>query len=262
MDTVTKRGALAVHFHILGPVEARVDGVALPLGGTKPRTVLAALLLARGQVVRDSRLSHLLWRDQPPVTANAQIYTYISRLRKIAENHVFITRHGQGYALTLGHACFDHQDFEQLARRGREELAAGRFDQASSHLRAALALWHGPALTDVTEYLLDEELGGLEEGRVAALEGRIDADLALDRHESVVAELVRLVGQYPLRERFRAQLMTALHRCGRQAEALAVYHEGRKLLADELGVDPDERLRATYHSILAGRSHTPTLIRA
>lgn len=242
-----------MEFRILGPVEVRAGEESLPLGGAKQRTVLAVLLLAKGQVVRDSRLSHLLWRDTPPTTASAQIYTYISRLRKMLTDDVTIVRHRQGYALTIGQATFDYDDFRRLSELGRAELAEGRYREASGHLSRALDLWNGPALTDVTDYLLDEELAGLEEIRMATLESRIETDLALGRYAELVSELLKLVGQYPLRESFRAHLMFALHRCGRQADALSVYHEGRRMLADELGVDPDVALRETYQGILTGR---------
>jgi DNA-binding SARP family transcriptional activator len=240
-------------FRILGPVEARHGNVRVALSGSKVHTVLAALLLARGRVVPDSRLSSLLWGWDPPATANAQIYTYISRLRKHLGDEVEIVRQQPGYRFVANESRTDLHRFEVLAKEGREALRRERFEEAGELLRQALDLWHGPALANVTEHLQDIELPSLEEARTRALEDRFDADLALGRHEQITGELTALVARLPTHERLRAQLMTALYRCGRQADALHAYHEGRKVLAEQLGVDPGTALDLTYQAVLGGR---------
>lgn len=241
-------------FCLLGPVEARRDNVKIPLPGSKINTVLAALLLARGRMVSDTRLSSLLWGWSPPPTMNAQIYTYISRLRRKLSPDVDIVRLQPGYVLHAHLSSVDVLQFELLDRLGREAFRQGNYEAASHLLSEALELWRGPALANVTEFLSEEESPRLEEMRMTALEFRIEADIALRKHEQVATELYGLVARFPLREKPRAQLMFALYQCGRQAEALDVYHTGRKILADELGIDPGPDLRAIYQAILGDPS--------
>ncbi|MFF4011846.1 BTAD domain-containing putative transcriptional regulator [Streptomyces sp. NPDC001717] len=235
---------------LLGPVEATREGVRIALSGTKMPTVLAALLLARGRVVPDSRLSALLWGTDPPATMNAQIHTYVSRLRGLLGPEVTLERRSPGYALRTGDSRVDIVEYERLDRLGRQALQEHRHQEAEALLRGALELWQGPLLVNVTEFLADQEVPQWEEWRAATLENRIEADLALGRHQQTVAELTRLVAEFPLRERMRAQLMTALYRCGRQADALRVFQEGRSVLADELGVEPGSGLRAAHQALL------------
>ncbi|MFE6872241.1 BTAD domain-containing putative transcriptional regulator [Kitasatospora sp. NPDC057692] len=241
-----------MEFRLLGPVEARKGGLRVPLSGTKMHTVLAVLLLARGRVVSDVRLSELLWGWDPPSTWNAQIYTYISRLRKLLGPGADLVRRQPGYQLVAEGARVDLLEFGQLERLGRRALEERRFTQAAETLGKALDLWQGPALANCTPHLAEAELPRLEEARMTVLEHRIEADLALGRHGLLVSELTRLVAEFPVRERLRAQLMAALYRCGRQADALHVYHEGREVLAEELGVDPGPDLAAAYRSLLSG----------
>ncbi|OKK14736.1 hypothetical protein AMK16_29755 [Streptomyces sp. CB00455] len=241
-----------MEFCLLGPVEARREGRPVGLSGAKMRTLLAALLLARGRVVPDSRLSWLLWGMCPPVTMSAQIYTYVSRLRKLLEPEVTIVRRAPGYAIEAEGSRIDIVEFERLERLGRTALQERRYDEAGTLLGKALDLWRGPALGHTTEFLVEHEEPQWEEGRAAALENRMEADLALGRHQQVTAELTRLVGEFPLRERMRAQLMTALCRSGRQADALRSFHEGRGALADELGVEPGSELTDAYQAVLDG----------
>ncbi len=250
--------AARLEFRILGPVEVIRDGVPIPLDGSKQRTVLAALLLAHGRMLSDSQLSYLLWGERPPNTVNAQIYTYVSRLRKSLGSEVNIERRRPGYTMNIGAMQADFVRFEQLARASQEALRAGRYDSAADTLRAALSCWRGPALANVTEFLADAELHRLEEARMVALESRVEADLALGRHGSLIPELTGLVIGHPLRERLRAQLMVALYRVDRQSDALAVYHDGRRILAEEMGSDPGATLAEVYHAILAG---DPELLR-
>ncbi|MDD9382588.1 BTAD domain-containing putative transcriptional regulator [Streptomyces sp. ZAF1911] len=239
-------------FRVLGPVEAHKDGARVALSGSKVHTVLATLLLARGRVVSDARLNTLLWGWEPPATSGAQIYTYMSRLRKLLGDEVRIERRQPGYLLQAPHSRFDLLEFERLDKQGREALRRKRFGEAGALLTEALEHWRGTALSNVTEHLADAELPQLEEARMHALESRIEADLALGRHEQLAAELTGLVAQFPLREKLRAQLMTAYYRSGRQSDALQSYYEGRSLLADQLGIDPGEALGSTYEAVLAG----------
>ncbi|MFD0355181.1 BTAD domain-containing putative transcriptional regulator [Streptomyces sp. NPDC127110] len=240
-------------FRLLGPIEAkRGGGATIPLSGSKVHTVLAALLLSEGRVVSDARLSALLWGWDPPATASAQIYTYMSRLRKHLGEEIEIVRRQPGYVLRAPGAWIDLTEFTRLDRLGREALADRRFEEAGALLRDALDLWRGTALANATEQMIEAELPPLEEARMIALESRIEADLAVGRHEQVTAELTGLVAEHPVRERLRAQLMTALYRCGRQADALHTYYEGRAVLADQLGVDPGEALGSTYQAVLGG----------
>ncbi|MEH1016380.1 BTAD domain-containing putative transcriptional regulator [Micromonospora sp. CPCC 206060] len=241
-----------MEFRVLGPVGAFRDGVEVALDGAKQRTVLAALLLADGRSVSDTRLCELLWGERPPATFAAQLYNYVSRLRKYLGATVDIVRQWSGYQLRIGHARLDIEEFSRLAELGREALRDGRHGEAAGLLHTAMSLWRGAALSNVTEHLLGAESHRLAELRMAVLESRIEADLLLGRHVRLVPELTQLVAEHPLHEGLRGQLMTALVRCDRQADALATYHEGRRVLADELGVDPGPALAEAYRSILAG----------
>ncbi|MEV5241982.1 BTAD domain-containing putative transcriptional regulator [Streptomyces cinnamoneus] len=233
-------------------MEALVAGVPVPLTGAKTRTVLAAFLLSRGRVVSDERLSEYLWGWQPPATMAAQLYTHISRLRKTLGPGLRITRRSRGYQMDLRTVVLDTDTFRRLAEEGHRELTDGRYRAASATLSAALKLWRGSPLTEVTTYLADAELPHLEERRLAALENRAAAELALGRHAQVVPELTRLVGEHPEREALRGQLMTALYRCDRQADALRVYEQGRHVLRRELGINPGVSLRRIHRDVLTG----------
>ncbi|MEU8824301.1 BTAD domain-containing putative transcriptional regulator [Streptomyces sp. NPDC048636] len=246
-----------MEFRILGPVRVRVGGTAVPVDGAKQRTVLAALLLSGGRVLSDDRLSELLWGPTPPPTRTAQLYTYVSRLRKRCGPWLRTERRGNGYAMDVGGARYDWDEFRRLSEQGRTALTSGHYATAADRLTAALALWHGPALSDVTGRLAEAELPRLEEARIAAVQNRIEAELALGRHAQSVPELTRLVAEHPLRETLRCQLMTALYRCDRQADALAVYERGRRALRDELGVDPGAALRRVHRELLTGELTGP-----
>ncbi|MEU9570632.1 BTAD domain-containing putative transcriptional regulator [Streptomyces massasporeus] len=239
-----------MEFRILGPVSAERDGRSVPLDGAKQRATLAALLLARGRLVTDERLTTLLWGWDPPTTSTRQLYTYVSRLRtRLGPGHG-LTRHGSGYRMDPQDAVLDWQTFQELAEAGRTDLRAGRFADAERRLAEALALWHGPALGDVTDELAGAEGPRLEEARLTALEDHTEAALALGHHHDLVPALTGHVHHHPLRERLRGQLMTALYRCGRQADALTTYENARRLLADDLGIDPGPALRTLHHHIL------------
>jgi DNA-binding SARP family transcriptional activator len=216
------------------------DGDPLQLGGARQRAVLALLLTRRSEVVSVDRLIEELWAGEPPRTAANTLQYYISQLRKILGADRILTR-SPGYTIRLEPGELDLERFERLVERGDADS-----------LREALALWRGPALADLAyEPFTQVEIARLEELRLAALEERIDADLALGRHAQLVGELEALVLQHPLRERLRGQLMLALYRSGRQAEALAAYQDVRRALVAELGIEPGSDLQRLERAMLA-----------
>jgi DNA-binding SARP family transcriptional activator len=239
-----------MEFRLLGPVEAWTDGRELPVRGSLQRRLLAALLLRANRVVATERLIELLWGEEPPKTARADLQGRISNLRRVLDPGGDRLRfRPPGYALSVAPAELDLHEFTRLADEGRHRLAVGDVEEASRALAAALALWRGPPLDGV------EGLGGeaarLEERRLAALEDRIEADLRLGRHGTLVAELTALVAEEPIRERLRGHLMLALYRSGRQAEALAAFRELRGRLVEELGVEPSPPVQRLHERILA-----------
>ena len=234
-------------FRLLGPLEAWRGDTRADLGAPKQRAVLALLLLHRGQVVSTDRIVDELWGERPPRSAAKSVQVYVSGLRKALGEDSLETR-GHGYVLDAG--TVDSDRFEELLAEGRELLTSGDAGKAASTLREALGLWRGPALADFAyEEFAQEAIAALEEKRLAALEDRIDADLALGRHADVVAELSQLVAEHPLREGFRAQQMLALYRSGRQPEALEAYRSGRRELVEH-GLEPGPSLRELEESIL------------
>lgn len=246
-----------MEFRILGPVSAQCERRSVPLDGAKQRATFAALALAHDQVVTDDRLTALLWGWDPPANSTGRLYTYVSRLRTRLGPEHGLTRHGTGYRLRLGQATLDWETFRGLAEAGRAALRGGRYAEAEHSLSGALALWHGPALGGVTEHLAAAEGPRLEEARLVALEHHVDAALALGRHDDLVPGLTGHVGSHPLRGRLRGQLMTALFRSGRQADALAVYEHGRRILDETLGIGPGRELHDLHQCILAGTLRGP-----
>jgi YVTN family beta-propeller protein len=233
---------------------------ALPLGSPKQRALLGFLLLHANELVPRDRLIEELWGDAAPATVNAVLSVYLSRVRRLLADgggdDVLATQ-APGYVLRVPADRLDARRFEDLVDRGRRALAAEDHEQATATLREALALWRGPALADLAhEEFAQREIGRLEELRLAALEDRIEADLVLGRHEGLVAELEPLVAEHPYRERLHAQLMRALYRSGRQAEALEAYQRARRALVEELGIAPGPRLQELERAILR---HDPSL---
>jgi YVTN family beta-propeller protein len=245
-----------VEFRILGPLEVEDDGRVLPLGGAKQRALLALLLLHANEVVSRDRLIDDIWGERAPETAATALQGYVSGLRKAVGVERILTR-APGYLLQVDSNEVDLARFEQMARAGRDALASGDAERASAMLAEALALWHGLPLADLdaTAFAYAERLR-LEELRVSAIEERIEAELTLGRHAALVVELEALVAEHPLREKLRGQLMLALYRCGRQAEALQVYQEARRLLVGDLGLEPGTALRSLEQAIL---NHDPAL---
>ena len=230
-----------MRFRILGPLEVEAEGRAVALGGAKPRAVLAVLLLHANEPVSAERLALALWGEDAPAGAVKTVQVHVSRLRKALADADALTSTGTAYSLRVRPGELDAHAFERLVAEGREALAAGHAEQAAATLRDALSLWRGPPLDELASLpFAPPEIKRLEEQRLAALEARVEADLAAGRHAELVGELQRLTSRHPWRERLQRDLMLALYRCGRQAEALAVYRETRRLFADELGIEPSE----------------------
>lgn len=240
-----------MEFRILGPLEADDDeGKPVQLGGPKQRALVAYLVLNAGRAVPREQLIDDLWGERVPATAAKMVQVYVARLRKVLRPGVLQTR-ASGYAVALSSDGLDLHRFERLVAEGRDLLATGDAEAASDRLREALALWRGPALAEFGEPFVIAERARLEEARLASLEDRIEADLAADRNRNLVGELEWLVAQHPYRERLRAQQMLALYRSGRQADALVAYRETRRVLTDELGIEPSPPLRQLESRILA-----------
>ncbi len=265
-----------MEFRILGPLDVVEGGRSLDLGGPKQRALLAALLVRANEAVSQDTLVDDLWGEAPPATAAKTLQAYVSRLRKAlagtdAEPSVALETRGHGYVLRVPPESIDAVRFHRRLEQGRQALAQGDAKQAADRLRDALALWRGSALSDFAyDSFAQPEISRLEELRLAALEERIDADLALGREDELIGELEALVERHPLRERLRGLLMLALYRSGRQAQALQVYQEGRRRLAEELGLEPGEALRRLERQILeqdpelgaSSRRARPTIVPA
>jgi len=237
-------------YRVLGPLEVRDGQESVPLAGAKQRALLALLLVHANHVLSRDRLVDELWGDEPPETAVQSLQVYVSRLRKLLPSDTLLTR-PPGYLLEVEPSELDLQRFERLLAEGHEALARGDAGRASDVLHDALALWRGPALAEfVFEPFAQAEIGRLEDLRLAAVEERIEADLALGRHADLIGELEALVAENPYRERLRRQLMIALYRSGRQAEALEAYQQARRALVDELGIEPSGALQQLEKAIL------------
>ena len=241
-----------MEFRILGPIEAEDNELKLDLGGLRERALLARLLLSANRVVSADRLADDLWSGSPPPHSMATLRVYISRLRRaLGVRADSLVTQAPGYRLNVTGDELDAARFEGLVRTAEADLAAGRAEAAAGILRAALGLWRGPALSDVADLAFAQaDAGRLEEARLAALESRVDADLACGWHASLVAELDGLASAHPLRERLTGQRILALYRCGRQAEALTAYATLRDRLAEELGIDPTPDLQRLHERIL------------
>ena len=237
---------MTFEFRILGPLEVDGPGGPMALGGQRQRALLAALLLEAGRVVPMDRLVDELWGEEPPRTATTSLHNSVSRLRRALGEELIETR-APGYLLKAEPEWIDATHFERLLRAARGAAPRERREL----LVQALSLWRGPALADFAfEQFAQAEIRRLEELRLVAVEERIDADLELGRHGDVVGELEALAAAHPLRESLRRQLMLALYRSGRQAEALDAYQEARARFVEELGIDPGPELRQLQAEIL------------
>ncbi|NUS83500.1 MAG: hypothetical protein HOY75_12325 [Streptomyces sp.] len=245
----SRRRERTMRYQLLGPVTATGPEGPVAVAGPKRRAVLAALLLNANRVVSESRLSHLVWGNDPPPSVRGQIQVHVSGLRKLLGRGA-ILRQAPGYLIVVGPGELDLHVFDEAVARAREELEADRPEQAAERLRGVLDTWRGPALGGVTESLRALEVPGLNERRLSALEDYFDARLAAGRHVHTVGELQQEVGRHPFRERLQVQLMLALHRCGRTPEALQVYADTRARLASEVGIEPGRSLRDTHLRLL------------
>jgi DNA-binding SARP family transcriptional activator len=256
-------------FRVLGPLRLRGASGYAELGGAKPRRLLAALALNANRVVPIELLADVIWGDFPPRSAHQNVQTYVWSLRTAARAAgvpgTLIEARPPGYTLRTEPGDLDWLRFERLRCAG--SAVASRDPAAAATLLAeALGYWHGPVVADVADDLgpLTPRVVAMEEARLCALDLRIAADLELGRHLELTGELSELAGAHPLRERFQAQYMLALYRCGRQSDALAVFHGLRRRLAEELGVDPAPEVARLYQAMLgpagSSRGTAPTLV--
>jgi DNA-binding SARP family transcriptional activator len=240
-----------LEFRILGPLEVVGDGGPVTLGGPRQRATLAILLLRANRVVSIDRLADDLYAGAPPMTAVTQVQRQISDLRKALGTESVIETRAPGYVIHVASGSLDLTRFEQQASNAARALERGDAREASDLLRDALALWRGAPLADLAyETFAQVAIGRLEEIRLAALEQRIEAELALGRHSELIGELAALVAEHPLRESVSGQLMLALYRAGRQAESLDVYRATRDALVQQFGIEPTPALRALERAIL------------
>ncbi|GGM68980.1 regulatory protein AfsR [Thermopolyspora flexuosa] len=257
-------GGDGLRFAILGPVRAWRDGQELDLGTPLQRSILAMLLIRAGRVVTPEEIIDGVWGEGAPPRALGALRTYVSRLRGVLEpgrsprsRPQLLTSVGRGYALRLAEGALDLAEFERLVTDAESWRRDGRLAEAAETLRTALGLWAGEPLTGAVGPFAENQRERLAERRMTVVENLVDLDLGLGRHADLVAELRALTGEHPLRERLRAQLMLAYYRCGRQAEALNVFTETRRVLVEELGVEPGPELATLHRRILAG---DPTLM--
>ncbi len=251
-------------FGVLGPLRVTHGDVPLPLGGRQQRAVLARMLLADGAGLTVDQLADALWGEDVPVGAASTVQTYVFHLRQVLEpdrgrgapGQVVVTENGR-YRLTIAPETLDSVLFERGVDGGERLLADGAPADAVTELDRALALWRGDVLADLADYEFVAPVATrLADRRKAAVEAKIDAELALGRHASVLSQLNELVDHDPLNERLQYQRILALYRCGRPSDALAAYDQLRHQLADELGVDPSPPLQRLHQQVLA---HDPAL---
>jgi DNA-binding SARP family transcriptional activator len=243
---------------VLGPLEVREDDEQLALGGLKQRALLAILALHANEVVSTDRLIDELWGAEAPQTAAKSLQVHVSQLRKVLEPNrrsgeagELLCTQSPGYLLRLDPEQLDIERFKRLYDEGREAMSKGNPETAAAKIGEALTLWRGAPLADLTyASFAQSEISRLEEMRLAALEDRIEADLQRGRHTAVIGDLERLIASEPLRERPRRQLMLALYRSGRQAEALEVYRRAHRSLVDGLGIEPGRELKELQAAIL------------
>jgi len=244
-----------VRYEILGPLRVLNNEKSSTLRARHVEVVLAALLVNANRMVTADQLIAELWHDNPPRTAMASLYVCISKLRKFLHGIGYaadpVETKSPGYALRAENDEFDAWNFELLFERGRLDAKAGRHEQASESFAAALGLWRGPALGNLRDGpMLGAFATWVEEARLQCLELMIESNLALGLHREMIGQLYSLAGEHPLRETFYGQLMLALYRAERQADALAAYRSARETLHDQLGTEPGRALSAMQRAIL------------
>ena len=240
---------------ILGPLSATAGGQPIALGGRRTQIILAVLALESNRVVPRDRLIKAVWDDDPPATARSQLQICVSTLRRafgVAGVENAIVTAAPGYSLCVGPGQLDAAVFTTTVAYAKSLAAEDKLSDAAAGLRRALDLWRGPALAGLTGRIVQAGALALDESRLIATEERVRLELAIGRHDELIGELCTLVGEHPLRERLHAQLMLALYRSGRQAEALRAYRQARVRIIDELGVEPGAELRRLEHAILVG----------
>src|SRR3954465_6748788 len=245
-----------MQFRVLGPVEIETSAGLLELRGAKQRTLLALLLMHPNQVVPRDVLIEGLWGESAGDRAGHSLEAQVSRLRKalLPAGNGILQTHATGYRLNVNTENLDALSFERLLEQAGSALERNDASEAAETIKEALALWRGRPFEDVTyQSFARVEIERLEELRLSAVEDRIEAELALGRHAQLIAELEALVRRHPLRERFRGQLMLALYRSGRQADALDAYRRTRPSFVEELGIEPGPALRELERAILAQR---------
>ncbi|RLK58826.1 DNA-binding SARP family transcriptional activator [Actinokineospora cianjurensis] len=247
--------AAAPDYRILGPLEVGTGAsTRLRVAPGRQQVVLGALLLEPNRVVSIAQLVDTVWYEDPPATARTQVQICVSSLRakltEAASGAAIVTR-PPGYLLRVDEDGIDGHRFAAMVSEATALTAAVRLAEAATLLRAADALWRGPALSGIPSRILQVRAGQLDESRLNAVESRFDLELRLGRHHQLVGEIATLLNEHPLRERARGQLMLALHRAGRQSEALQVYREGRELLVEQFGLEPGDELRRLERAILA-----------
>lgn len=247
---------IRLEFGLLGPLEMSVDGALVPLGTPKQRAVLAMLLMNRNSPVGVDRLITALWDESPPSGARASIHSYVSNLRKLltgsgVDPRTVLVAAPPGYRLNISDDACDLGRFIAEKTAGMHAAAAGRFEQASRHLSTALAEWRGPVLEDLNGFrFVDTFNTSLVEEKILAHTAQAEAEIACGRAFTVITELEALTAEHPYREQLWAQLMTAYYLSDRQSDALAAYRRVQKSLADDLGIDPGQNLRALNDRIL------------
>jgi len=242
-----------LRFALLGPVQVRGDDDGpVEIRGALRRTLLAALLLHRGTVVSADRLGELVWGGRPPASVTTSLYNQIMRLRQaLGDDGDLIRAVTPGYLMHIAPGDLDLTEFTDLCAEARRAAAAADWSASAKLYGAALALWRGEMLADVPALHDHPAIHQLSEDRLVALEGRVEADLNLGRHDELIGELRTLTVSHQLREAFHAQLMLALYRAGRQADALGVYRDLRRATRDELGVEPGPAIRGLQQRILS-----------
>lgn len=240
-----------VEFQVLGPLRVLIDDREMSLRSRHQQVLLAMLLVHKGHPLSADQLIDALWGEHPPASAATTLHTHLSRLRSRLGLPGVIARTGSGYSLQIPFERLDSARFERLISEGRQALRSGDATAASRRLQEGLGLWRGAAFGALAEVdTVRTEAGRLEELKLTAVEERVDADLVLGRHSRLIGELEVLAGEHPFRERFWGQLMVALYRSGRQAEALRTYQQARAVLGEELGIEPSPELHSLEEQIL------------
>lgn len=241
-------------FRILGPIAVECGGERVDLGGYRQQALLTVLVLESGRVVPIDQLIDAIWGQSPPASARNQVRICVSKLRgqfAAMGGRDIIETHPVGYRMRVPRGAIDHHRFEDFAADGRGMATAGRLQDASGLLAAALGLWVGPIGAGLDSAVIQAAAHRLHEDRLSVLEDYVDLQLSLGRQRHVIGELTGHVAEHPFREKLCAQLMVALHRSGRQADALELFRRTRRRFSDELGIEPGESLRELEHRILS-----------